>query len=444
MTELRVEPAQGPLIGEIGVPSDKSISHRSLIFAALARGRSRLSGFSYGEDNVSTMSILRRLGVEIDDQGNGQLVVTGAGLRGLRAATGPLDCGNSGTSMRLLAGLLAAQPFTSTLVGDASLSGRPMLRVASPLRARGARVEGRPHPLKTGDITAPLVVGPAVGRLAPLQIGLSVASAQVKSAILLSGLFAEGETRVSEPYVSRDHTERLLLGLGVPLLREGTTVTLPEAPDQLPAFEVELAGDLSAAAFPLVAAAIVENSAVTIHNCGLNPTRTGILDVLGASGATLAIEGRRELLGEPVGSVRVSGSVLSGTLIEKDLAVRSIDEIPIACVLAARARGTTRICDVGELRVKESDRIGTMAELLRAFGVKTEESETGMVIEGCPDRPLTGGVVADSHGDHRIAMSAAILGLVADGPTRITNADCIATSYPGFSATLRALGAQLA
>jgi len=301
MTDLIVEPAARPLTGEIGVPSDKSISHRCLIFSALAVGTSRLRGFSYGEDNVSTLSILRALGTQIADDGAGELLVTGTGLRGLLEAPQALDCGNSGTSMRLLAGLLAAQPFRSTLIGDASLSGRPMLRVASPLRARGAKVEGRPHPRKPGDITAPLVVGPAEGALQPFQTELAVASAQVKSALLLSGLFAGGPTRITEPYVSRDHTERLLLGLGVPLLREGTTVALLRAPEEFSAFDVELAGDLSAAAFPLVAAAIVEQSSVTVRDCGLNPTRTGILDVLAACGAELAIEGQRELLGEPVG-----------------------------------------------------------------------------------------------------------------------------------------------
>lgn len=446
MSTLRVTPIRGSLRGTLRVPSDKSISHRALIFAALANGVSRLTRFSYGEDNVNTLRALRGMGVQIEDDAKGTVVVHGVGLDGLREA-GEIECGNSGTTMRLFCGLLGAQPFRSRLVGDASLTTRPMLRVAGPLRSRGARIEGRPHPSRAGDITAPLEIGPLTPgvRLSAIDYQMPISSAQVKSALLLSGLYAEGPTVVREPLRSRDHTERMLTALGVPLQIDGTTVRLEPPSDRraLTSFEVTLPGDLSAAAFPLVAAAIVPNSDVTVEGVGLNPTRTGICDVLEQFSATLQTRPEPSPLGEPTGSLRlISNAALQATVVDGEVAVRAIDEIPIACALAARARGQTEFRGVGELRVKESDRIATMATVLRAFGVTCSETAEGLIIEGRPEGALSAARVA-SRGDHRIAMTAAVLGLVADGPTEIEDADCIATSFPGFKEMLQGLGASL-
>jgi 3-phosphoshikimate 1-carboxyvinyltransferase len=446
MTSLRVHPATQPLKGRIGLPSDKSISHRALIFSALAQGRSRLARFSYGEDNVSTLAALRLLGVAIDDDGRGTLLVNGVGLDGFREPTSDLDCGNSGTTMRLMCGLLGAQPFHSRMVGDASLSGRPMKRVAEPLRMRGAVIDGRPHPKKAGDITAPLDIGPLPGgkKLSGLEYALPIASAQVKSALLLSGLFASGPTIVSEPLLSRDHTERMLQAMGAAIATVGTTVRLdpPGYANALQSFDVELPGDLSAAAFALVAGALVEGSCVTTVQTGTNPTRTGIIDILKAHGVGLGVLPQGAVLNEPVGELTVQQRAMRATLVAGEIATRAIDEIPIACALAARARGVTEIADVAELRVKESDRLAQMAQVLAAFGVKCEERPDGLLIEGKPEAPLSAAHVS-SHGDHRIAMTAAVLALVADGPTLIEDAACIATSFPNFAGTFRALGANV-
>jgi len=446
MTSLRVHPATQPLQGRVGIPSDKSISHRALIFSALAQGRSRLAGFSYGEDNVSTLAALRSLGVSIDDDGRGTIVVGGVGLDGFREPAGDLDCGNSGTTMRLMCGVLAAQPFRSRMTGDASLSGRPMKRVAEPLRLRGAVIDGRPHPKKAGDITAPLEIGPLpTGRkLSGLEYALPIASAQVKSALLLSGLFATGPTIVSEPLLSRDHTERMLQAMGAEIATLGTTVRLdpPASANALQPFDVQLPGDLSAAAFALVAAALVEGSCVTTLQTGTNPSRTGIIDILRAHGAGLSTLPQGAVLNEPIGELSVEHRPLRATLVAGEVATRAIDEIPIACALAARARGATEIADVAELRVKESDRLAQMAQVLTAFGVECEERPDGLVIQGRPEAPLKAARVG-SHGDHRIAMTAAVLALVADGPTLIEDTACIATSFPNFAGTLRALGARV-
>jgi len=446
MQRLRVKPATRPLVGEVPVPSDKSISHRALILAALAAGRSELVGFSYGEDNVATLRAFRALGVPITDDGAGVVRVEGVGLDGLRAPADDLDCGNSGTTMRLLCGVLGAQPFRSRLVGDASLSRRPMGRVVHPLRGRGAVITGEPHVTKAGELTAPLVVGPLPpgARLGPLEYTAPIASAQVKSALLLSGLFATGPTVVREPLTSRDHTERMLRALGVSLVTSGTTTTLtpPADPRALGGFTVDLPGDLSAAAFPLVAAALIPGRAVTVRATGLNPTRAGLLEALRAFGVAPIAAPRGESLGEPRGDVTVRSAPLTATTVSGEVAVRAIDEIPILVVLAARARGQSEFCGVEELRVKESDRIALMAGLLRAFGVEAEERPDGLVVQGRPEGALRAARVT-SGGDHRIAMCAAILGLVADGETVIDDAGCIATSFPRFAETLRALGVDV-
>lgn len=445
MTTLVVHPQSTPLTGGVPVPSDKSIGHRALLFASLCEGTSTIRGFSYGEDNVSTANAMRAMGAVIDDVEKGHLRVTGTGLFGLRAPADALDCGNSGTTMRLLTGVLAAQTFRSTLVGDASLTKRPMMRIAGPLRKRGAIVEGRPHPTKEGEILPPLVVGPLPEgkELTELEYESPVSSAQVKSAILLSGLYAHGSTWFKEPTLSRDHTERMMHALGVPLRTVGTMVELDPAgwSGKMPAFEIEIPGDVSAAAFILVAANIIPGSRVTVRGVGTNPTRTGLLEIARHMGAGLEIVPHGDQGGEPIAEITASFAPMHGTLVGGELVPRAIDEIPIACALAARASGTTTIRDAEELRVKESDRIATMASVLRAFGVTCEELPDGLVIEG-KDGPLEPAEIA-SKGDHRIAMSAAILALAAGAPSRITDCDCIATSFPRFVGTLRALGARI-
>lgn len=448
MTDLIITPSKKPLFGSVPVPSDKSIGHRALIFAALAEPNrhSEIRRFSYGEDNVATLRAFQAMGAEVDDDGHGTLRIRGVGLRGLREPPGPIDCGNSGTTMRLLAGLLAAQPFQSVLVGDASLSKRPMARVANPLRKRGARIEGVFSPTKPGEITAPLTVGPlrADEELIELEYALEVASAQVKSALLLSGLYASGPTWLSEPHVSRDHTERMLGALGVPVATMGPLVELDPSrwSGRLEAFALDVPGDISAAAFVLVAGILVANSEVRTRRTGINPTRSGLIDILRNMGAAISIEGQGSELGEPFGELTVRASELRATTVAGELLTRAIDEVPIVCALAARARGVTEIADAAELRVKESDRIAVMARVLRAFGVEVEEQPDGMRIEGRPEGLLTAADV-ESHGDHRIAMTAAVLALVADGPSRVRDADCIATSFPRFVGTLRALGADI-
>lgn len=448
-TDLVVTPLShggpGVLRGSVPVASDKSIGHRALLFGALANGKSRITGFSYGEDNKSTAAALSAMGVTVEETGPSEIVVHGKGLFGLTAPEKPLDCGNSGTTMRLFAGLLCAQSFDSVLIGDASLSKRPMMRVAKPLRARGATIDGQPHPKKEGEITAPLrITGLPEGRfLTGLELDSPVASAQVKSALLLSGLYAHGPTRVREPHVSRDHTERMMMSLGVPLRTMGTLVEIdPEGwSGEMPAFDVEVPGDISAAAFMLVAAAICKGSEVTVRGVGTNPTRTGIISILRDMGAALQVVAQGDRSGEPVGDISVMASDLYGRRIGGEVVTRAIDEIPIVCALAARASGVTEIFDAAELRVKESDRLGTMAHVLASFGVAVEERPDGLSITG-KDSPLTACVV-DSKDDHRIAMTATVLGLLADGPTTVRDVDCIATSFPRFVGTLRALGATI-
>jgi 3-phosphoshikimate 1-carboxyvinyltransferase len=445
MTTLVVHPATQPLVGSVPVPSDKSIGHRALLLGALCQGKTHISGFSHGEDNVSTASCLRAMGVVIEEPGPNELVVAGVGLDGLLAPSAALDCGNSGTTMRLLCGTLAGQRFRATLVGDETLSRRPMMRVAGPLRARGALVEGRADPKREREVFAPLVIGPlAPGReLGALEYESPVASAQVKSALLLSGLYATGITRFKEPTVSRDHTERMLGAMGVPIRTVGSVVELePNGwSRQMPSFDIAIPGDISAASFLLVAAQLVEGSRITVRGVGVNPTRTGLLEIARDMGAGLSIEPQGVRGGEPVAELHAWSAPLRAVLVGGETVPRAIDEIPIACALAARAVGTTRIRDAAELRHKESDRIATMASVLRAFGVECEEKPDGLDVHGREDRLDAADVT--SRGDHRIAMTAAVLALTARGPSRVRDAACIATSYPKFVATLRALGARV-
>ncbi|MEJ7731913.1 MAG: 3-phosphoshikimate 1-carboxyvinyltransferase [Polyangiaceae bacterium] len=342
--------------------------------------------------------------------------------------------------------MLVAQPFASRLVGDASLSRRPMDRVARPLRLRGARIEGRLDPARPGETTAPLSIEPlpAVQPLSAIEYELPVASAQVKSALLLSGLWADGATWLREATVSRDHTERMMRALGVPVHGVGGMVELDPSSwsRALPAFELTVPGDISAAAFLLAAAMLVPESRVDVRAVGHNPTRTGVLDVLRDMGAAVQVTPRGDELGEPVADLAAASAPLIGARLGGETLLRAIDEVPALCVLAARARGTTTIGDAAELRVKESDRIAAMVRVLRAFGVGVEEHADGMVVEGRPDGALSAAVI-DPEGDHRVAMSAAVLALAGAGPSRIRNADCIAVSFPRFVGTLRALGATL-
>ncbi|WP_437502626.1 3-phosphoshikimate 1-carboxyvinyltransferase [Sorangium sp. So ce1099] len=449
MPDLIVHPAERPLIGSVPVPADKSIAHRALLLAGLATGRSRIQGGMQGGDIRSTVGALRALGIRIDEPTPGELIVEGAGLSGLRAPDGPIDCGNSGTTMRLLSGILVAQRFAARLTGDASLSRRPMERVAKPLRLRGGRIEGQLDPRKIGEITAPLDVGPLPEPhvLSSIEYELPVSCDQVKSALLLSGLFADGPTFVREPIVSRDHTERMLTALGAPIDSVGAMVCLDALrfSGALPAFEIDVPGDLSAAAFLLAAAQLVPGSRVTARRVGLNPTRAGLLEVLRDMDSPIAVEIKGESLGEPTGDLHVSfnaGAGLRGGRAGGELASRAMDELPILLGLGARARGVTEVFDARELRVQETDRIAAMASVLGAFGLRCEERTDGLLVEGRPDRPLDAADV-DSRGDHRIAMTAAVLGLAASGPTRVRDAGCIATSFPLFVGTLRALGARI-
>jgi len=441
--KLLVEPAPGPLAGTVTIPGDKSVGHRALLFSLLAGGPVRVRGLGDGADNGRSARAITALGATIARDGDA-LVVTGTGLDGMRAPTAPIDCGNSGTTIRLLCGLLAGQRFATTLVGDASLSQRPMRRVIEPLARMGAVITGQGE--GGVDITPPLVVGPATGSLRALAYALPMASAQVKTAVLLAALWADGATAVTEPGPSRDHSERMLAYLGAPLVAQGRTVTIDTRgwDRRLAADGFEVPADPSSAAFLVVAALVAGAGEVRLPGVCVNPTRTGFLDVIAAMGGEVAQEDVRRDGPEPVATLVVRGPApaLRGTEIAGDVVVRAIDELPVLAVLAARAHGTTVVRDAAELRVKESDRIATTCAMLRAFGVGCELHEDGFVVEGRPEGPLAPAQV-HAHGDHRIAMAAAVAGLVASGPSRIDDADNVATSYPGFAAALGTLGATI-
>lgn len=422
---VTIAPAAGPLRGSIAVPGDKSIAHRALLFGGLAEGTTVIRGVGHGEDNQSTMHVLRGLGVTVVREG-GEVRVTGQGFAGLRAPEGVLDCGNSGTTMRLLTGILAGAPFDATLDGDASLRKRPMRRVVEPLSRMGAVID-------TDDGRPPVTVR---GRaLRPAEFTLNVASAQVKTALILAGLNAAGRTVVEEPGASRDHTERLLPAFGAVVERPRANVVAVTGPQTLRACVVDVPGDPSAAAFWLVAASIVPGSRVTIRGVSTNPTRIGAIDVLRAMGARITERPVQSLGEEPVADLEVEAAALHGTVVAGDAMLRAIDEFPVLAIAAAAAEGTTRFADGAELRVKESDRLAAMAAGLRALGVAVEESATGMVVQG---GPLDGGTV-ESHADHRIAMAFVVAALVARAPVTIRGADAIAVSDPGFLLTLATL-----
>ncbi|PWK06609.1 3-phosphoshikimate 1-carboxyvinyltransferase [Tumebacillus permanentifrigoris] len=411
------------LTGEVSVPGDKSISHRAVMFGALADGVTRVTGFLPGADCLSTVDCFRKLGVQIEQHSPTELSVHGVGLDGLQEPTDVLDVGNSGTTARLMLGILAGQSFHCTVTGDASIRKRPMGRVAGPLREMGARIEGR-----DGGRLAPLSV--RGGGLQAFRYDSPVASAQVKSGILLAGLFAEGATGVREPEPSRDHTERMLQAFGVVVEDREGYITV-QGGSRLTATDIEVPGDISSAAFLLVAAAIVPGSDVTIRGVGLNPTRTGILDVLLDMGAQIEVVNERQAGGEPVADLRVRGSRLRATTVRGAIIPRLIDEVPVLAVAATQAEGVTEIRDAAELKVKESNRIATTANELRKFGAIVEELEDGLRIHG--GAQLQGGAVIETHHDHRIAMSMAVAALVANGATTIRDWESVDVSFPGFA-----------
>lgn len=411
----------GSLRGRLRVPGDKSISHRAIMLGALAEGQTRVSGFLEGEDSLATLAAFRSMGVGIQGPVAGSLIIDGLGLRGLKEPADPLDLGNSGTSMRLLCGLLAGQGFSVTLAGDASLTRRPMRRVTDPLARMGADIETSPSG------TAPLRIRP-VAQLQGIDYAMPVASAQVKSCVLLAGLFALGRTCVSEPAPTRDHTERMLAGFGYQVRRQGATVCL-EGGGRLLGRELTVPADISSAAFFMVGASIAPGSDLTLEHVGINPTRLGVLNILKAMGADIEILNPRDAGGEPVADLRVRSASLRGIRIPEDQVPLAIDEFPAIFIAAACAKGETLLTGAEELRVKESDRIQVMADGLSALGIENETRSDGIRIRG--GTPCAG--LIDSQGDHRVAMAFAMAGLRASGPIEIRDCANVRTSFPGFA-----------
>lgn len=413
--------------GCIEVPGDKSISHRAVMLGSIAQGKTLIKNFLMGEDCLSTIQCFQKMGVSIEVKGK-EVHIQGKGPKGLQEPETVLDAGNSGTTMRLMAGILAGQDFVSVVTGDDSLRKRPMGRIIQPLQAMGAIILGR----QMGKL-APLTI--RGGYLKGIQYTMPVSSAQVKSAILLAGLFAQGVTQVQEKNPSRDHTEKMIRAFGGKLEAEGGIIRVQSS--VLYGQEVQVPGDISSAAFFMVAAAAKKNSRIKIKNLGLNPTRTGIIDVLRAMGAEITLENLRSSGGEPLGDVIIEGRGLTGTTIGKEMLPRLVDEIPVIAVAAALAEGKTLITGAEELRIKESDRIAAMVSELSKLGINIKELPDGMEIEG--PNVIQGGEV-NSYGDHRIAMALAIAGLFAQGAVKIKNPQCIAISYPDFEATLKSIG----
>ncbi len=431
LTDARLDYRAGPggvLHGRLRVPGDKSISHRAVMLGALAEGVTRVAGLLEGEDVLCTLAAFRAMGVSAEGPDRGRLTLHGVGLHGLRVPRGPLDMGNSGTAMRLMAGILAGQQFDSVLTGDASLSKRPMKRVSEPLGRMGARIDtaegGRP-PLK--------IKGGQ--KLRGIHYQMPMASAQVKSALLLAGLYAESETAVTEPAPTRDHTERMLRGFGYEVKTGGATIRL-RGGGTLKACDIDVPADISSATFFLVGAAISPGSELVLEHVGVNPRRIGALNILKLMGADLAIENTREVGGEPVADLRVRGGRLDGIRIPEDQVPLAIDEFPALFIAAACASGETVLSGAHELRVKESDRIAVMAQGLTRLGIAVRETPDGIVIQG---GTLRGGEV-DSHGDHRVAMAFAIAGLRAGAPITIRDCKNVATSFPDFVDLARRAG----
>ena len=421
----------GQLSGRARVPGDKSISHRSIMLGSLADGVTRVSGFLEGEDSLATLRAFRAMGVHIDGPEQGRVTIQGVGMQGLRAPDAPLDLGNSGTSMRLMSGLLAGQAFGTTLTGDASLSGRPMKRVTDPLATMGAVIDS------ASGGTAPLVIKPVSG-LNGIGYDMPMASAQVKSCLLLAGLYADGETCVSEPAPTRDHTERMLQGFGYPVRRDGNRICVSGG-GRLTACDIDVPADISSAAFFLVGASIASGSDLLLEHVGMNPTRDGVINVLRLMGADIEVLNRREVGGEPVADLRVRPAALRGIHIPDDQVPLAIDEFPVLFVAAACAEGETVLTGAEELRVKESDRIQVMADGLQVLGVDATPTPDGIVIRGGG----IGGGRVDSHGDHRIAMAFTMAALRADGEIVIDNCANVNTSFPGFVDLAAGLGSRV-
>jgi 3-phosphoshikimate 1-carboxyvinyltransferase len=425
---LTIQPVTS-LRGDVTVPGDKSISHRAVMFGAIANGKTRVEGFLPGADCLSTIECFRHMGVVIERESETVVTIQGQGWNGLNEPDTFLDVGNSGTTIRLMLGILAGRPFYSAVSGDESIARRPMDRVVEPLRKMGARIEGR----KEGSFTP---LGIRGGPLQGIPFDSPVASAQVKSCLLLAGLQAQGWTRIREPHPSRDHTERMLPAFGVELQREEEIIAV-RGGQELTGRDVRVPGDISSAAFLIAAALIVPGSRVTIRNVGLNPTRTGILDTFREMGGAVEVEETGEWAGEPVGDITVSASTLQGVEVKGERIPRLIDEIPILAVVATQAKGTTVIRDAAELKVKETNRIAVTAKELRRLGAEVEETADGLVIHG---RTHLKGNRCNSHGDHRIGMAAAVAGLIAEGGVTVDRADAIDVSFPGFSELLAQLG----
>jgi len=421
----------GSLKGRVRVPGDKSISHRSIMLGSLADGVTRVSGFLEGEDSLATLQAFRDMGVRIEGPDAGRVVIHGVGMHGLKTPPGPLDLGNSGTSMRLLSGLLAGQGLELTLVGDSSLSGRPMRRVTEPLARMGALIG------TTERGTAPLHIRPTAA-LHGIRYDMPMASAQVKSCLLLAGLYAAGETCVSEPAPTRDHTERMLRGFGYEVRQQGARVCLSGG-GSLVACDIEVPADVSSAAFFLVGASIALGSDLLLEHVGMNPTRDGVIQILRLMGADIEVLNAREAGGEPVADLRVRSAALHGIEIPVDLVPLAIDEFPAIFVAAACASGETVLHGAEELRVKESDRIQVMADGLQALGIRAEALPDGMRIQG----GRIGAGRVDSHGDHRIAMSFAMAALRADGPIEIDDCANVRTSFPNFPELASGAGLSL-
>jgi 3-phosphoshikimate 1-carboxyvinyltransferase len=417
---MKIEPAAS-IEGAIAVPGVKGISQRAVLLGAIADGESLIEGFGRAADTETAISVVRQLGAEVDEEGPETVRVRGVGLRGLREPAAPLDFGNAGTVLRLASGILAGQEGRFELVGDESLSGRPQERIAEPLRRMGANVE-------TTEGHAPVVI--QGGRLSPIRYELPVASAQVKSAVLLAGLFADsGPTRVVEPEPTRDHTERLLRELGVAVVRRGSEISLSPV-DRLAPLRVQIAGDFSSAAPFVLAATLLSGSELLVQGVNRNPLRTGFLDVLERMGANIAVFNRRTGSGEPVADLEVRSAPLTATRIEPDEVPRMIDELPLLALAGAMARGDTIVRGAAELRVKETDRIETVTTSLKDLGVRIEASDDGFSVRGVPSRPKGGGM--DSFGDHRLAMLGAVAGLVSREGVRIEDAEAVGVSFPGF------------
>ncbi len=410
------------------VPGDKSISHRSIMLGALAEGVTHVQGFLQGEDNLATLNAFRAMGVKIEGPNNGRVVIHGVGMQGLHAATEPLNLGNSGTSIRLLSGLLAAQSFDSTLIGDESLSRRPMKRVTAPLVSMGAKID------TTAAGTPPVVIHGG-NSLNAINYVMPVASAQVKSAVLLAGLFANGRTCVTEPAPTRDHTERMLQGFGYPVERRGSTACVLGG-GRLHACQIDVPADISSATFFMVGATIAPGSDITLQHVGINPTRIGVITILKLMGADITLLNQREVGGEPVADIRVRAATLKGIRIPEDQVPLAIDEFPAIFIAAACAQGETVLTGAHELRVKESDRIQVMADGLTTLGIDAQPTDDGMIIQG---GKLGSGTV-HSRGDHRIAMSFTMAALRAAGPIRILDCANVNTSFPDFVSLAQTAG----